>query len=259
MRDENRVIKGLWVGPELSAMEQLSISSYIAHGHDFHLFVYEPVRNVPPGTTVRDGNEILPASRIFQYRDHASYAGFANFFRYKLLLEKGGWWSDTDSVCLKPFDFAEEYVFSSEFSLGAQMPNNGVMKAPAGGEALRWAWESCNVMDPATLVWGESGPALMRQAIGRFSLERFVKPWETFCPVGFREWRKIIDPAADFEPRENSFAVHLWHEQWRAAGEDKNVHRHPGCLYERFRRQYLAGQDRISLDRIEAVLRSMTS
>ena len=114
----NEIIQGLWVGPELSVMEQLSVSSFLRHGHQYHLYVYDDVKNIPAGTVIKDGNEILSASRIFQYKQQASYSGFSNFFRYKLLLERGGWWVDTDTVCLKPFDFSEEYVFSSEMGTG---------------------------------------------------------------------------------------------------------------------------------------------
>ena len=86
-------------------MEQLSIASFLQNGHEYHLYVYDAVRNVPARAVIKDANEVLPASRIFQYKDQASYAGFANFFRYKLLLEHGGWWVDTDVICLKAFDF----------------------------------------------------------------------------------------------------------------------------------------------------------
>jgi hypothetical protein len=55
----NDIIQGLWVGPELSVMEQLSVSSFLRHGHQYHLYVYEDVKNIPEGTTVKDGHEIL--------------------------------------------------------------------------------------------------------------------------------------------------------------------------------------------------------
>ena len=125
--DDNKIIQGLWIGPTLSQMEQLSIASFLANGHDYHLFVYDDVKNIPVGTTLKDANEILPAAAIFQYAGRPSYAGFANFFRYKLLLERGGWWADTDTVCLRPFDFDERYVFSSELSKGFQVVNCGVV------------------------------------------------------------------------------------------------------------------------------------
>src|ERR1043165_6249395 len=98
-------IQCLWIGPRLSAMEQLCINSFLRHGHEGHLYADGGGDARPAGTVVRDGREILPAERIFFYSDHDSPSGFANFFRYKLLLDRGGWWVDTDMVCLRPFDF----------------------------------------------------------------------------------------------------------------------------------------------------------
>ena len=253
-REDNRIIQGLWIGPALSAMEQLGIASHIAHDHEFHLYVYDAVQNIPAGTTLRDAAEILPASRIFRYSGNGSYAGFANFFRYKLLFERGGWWSDTDSVCLKPFDFDADYVFSSELSKGTQMINNGVIKAPAGSELLQWAWEECDRRDTTKIEWGETGPALLGEGVDRFGLQSSVQPFRAFCPIGYKEWRSLLDPDASPEFGSETYAVHLWNEQWRAAGADKNRHYHPGSLYERLRRDYLGGQERISLDQIEAIL-----
>src|SRR5262245_11985344 len=126
----NKIIQGLWIGAELSRLEQLSIASFLRNGHEYHLYVYDLPRNVPLGTTVIDANEVLPSSSIFQYREYASYAGFANFFRYKILLERGRWWADSDTICLKPFDFSEEHVFSSELCDGRELINCGVIKTP---------------------------------------------------------------------------------------------------------------------------------
>ena len=231
------IIQGLWIGEELSAMEQLSIASFLAHGHKYHLFAYEPVRGVPAGVVLQSAEEILPRSRAFQYSKHKTWSGFANSFRYKLLLERGGWWADTDLVCLGRFDFDGDYVFSSEFSEGRQMVNIGAIKAPAGSEIMSYAWNICQTKDPAKLVWGETGPALMEDAVEKFSLERYVKPWKTFCPIGFRDWTRLLDP--DPPNVGGSEAVHLWHEMWRAANQDKDTHYHPDSLYEQLRRKYL--------------------
>src|SRR6185369_8610758 len=122
----SEVIQGLWIGAELSVMEQLSVASFLQNGHEYQLYVYDEVQNVPAGAVIKNANEILPASRIFQYKHQASYAGFANFFRYKLLLERGGWWVDTDVVGLKPFDFADEYVFASENDVIREAISSGI-------------------------------------------------------------------------------------------------------------------------------------
>src|SRR5229473_716620 len=140
-RDSNRIIQGLWIGDELSVMEQLSIASFLSHGHEFHLYAYDELKNVPAGTVIKNGNEVLPSQSIFQYQQYPTYAGFANFFRYKLLLERGGWWVDMDVICLKPFDFPEEYVLASEIHKGREVVTSGILKAPAGSAAMAYAWE----------------------------------------------------------------------------------------------------------------------
>ena len=239
-------------------MEQLSIASFLAHGHEYHLYTYEKVADVPVATVVRDAGEILPRARAFMYSEHATWSGFANFFRYKLLLERGGWWADTDLVCLKPFDFADDHVFSSEFSVGRQMVNIGAIKTPAGCDVMRYAWDVCQTKDPAKLVWGETGPALMEEAVTKLRMQKFVQPWTVFCPVGFREWRTLIDPDADMESVRDSYAVHLWHEMWRAAKQDKDTHYHPASMYERLRRQFLGDSDRVSIVAVRNILESLS-
>src|SRR5450432_1287140 len=139
----NRIIQGLWIGSRLSSMEELSVRSFIAHGHDYHLYTYNPIENAPAGAFLRDANDIIPASKIFKYRDYDSYSGFSNHFRYKLLSGKGGWWADTDLICLRPFDFDADYVFSSQDAPEGQSPrevvNVGAIKCPPGSSLIRYA------------------------------------------------------------------------------------------------------------------------
>ena len=233
------VVQGLWVGGRLSELEQLSIASFLAHGHGYHLFTYGDVPNVPAGAVIHDGREILPESRIFKYRDHASFAGFANFFRYRLLLERGGWWADTDTVCLKPFALSQEYVFSSELVSGRVVVNCGVIKAPAGSEVMRHAWSVCETRSPEALVWGETGSRLMGESVRRCLLEPFVMSPEVFCPIGFRDWETVLDPTRGWTWSDDVYAVHLWNEMWRRHERDKDARYDPTCLYERLKRRYV--------------------
>src|SRR5436190_20694063 len=133
-------IQGLWIGPALSTVERLSISSFLGNGHPYHLYVYGEVKGIPAGTTVLDGSEILPASRIFHYKNRSSVAGFSNFFRYKLLLDRGGWWADLDVVCIRPFCFDTEHVFSSEWNLDSPVLSAGVMRCPPHSAFADYAW-----------------------------------------------------------------------------------------------------------------------
>ena len=228
----SEVIQGVWIGAELSVMEQLSIASLLENGHEYQLYVYYAVMNVPSGAVIKDANEILPASRIFQYKHQASYAGFANFFRYKLLLERGGWWVDTDVICLKPFDFVDEYVFATELDGEREVIASGVIKAPAGSDVMAYAWKVCEQKDPQQLKWGETGPRLMTEAVRRFSLEKYKKPYHYFSPLDYKEWRRVLEPGVLYE---DSYAIHLWNEMWRAAGQDKNARYDRNCLYEQLK------------------------
>ena len=80
------IIQGLWVGAPLSKMEQLCIQSFLYWGHTFHLYVYEPIENIPTGTIIKDANEILSKDSVFTYQnghERGSFAGFSNFEREK--------------------------------------------------------------------------------------------------------------------------------------------------------------------------------
>lgn len=238
-REMNKVIQGLWIGPELSVMEQLSIASFLLNGHEYDLYVYDKVQNIPAGTVVKDANEILPSSKIFQYKHQPSYAGFANFFRYKLLHERGGWWADTDTICLKPFDFPNQYVFATEICEGLEVVTSGIIKAPIGSEAMGHAWEVCQHKNPRQLVWGETGPRLVAEAVRKYSLERYAKSYDVFCPLGYPNWHRVLEPEAEVALASSSYAIHLWNEKWRAASQDKNARYPDNCLYEQLKRRYL--------------------
>src|SRR4051812_10885773 len=96
-RDKLPVINGLWIG-QLSPLEQLCIRSFIVQGHPYHLYTYDALDNVPAGVTLQDAGQILPKSLIFRNqlgKGKGSVAAFSDLFRYKLLLERGGWWVDT--------------------------------------------------------------------------------------------------------------------------------------------------------------------
>ena len=54
------------------------------------IYTYGDVANIPEGTIVKDGNEILPASEIYRYKT-GSVSAFSNLFRFTMLYKKGGY------------------------------------------------------------------------------------------------------------------------------------------------------------------------
>jgi mannosyltransferase OCH1-like enzyme len=234
------IIQGLWIGQSLSTMENLSIQSFIEHGHEYHLYTYNALSDVPPKAVIKDANEILPASMIFQYKEHKSYAGFSNYFRYKLLLEKGGWWSDLDIICLKPLSFDTDYVFASEVSeKGVEVVTSGILKAPKGAEVLCQAWATCRSKNPQELKWGETGPELLQELVLKLSLNEYVKDSTTFCPIHPLRFYEVILPNRWKTFSDQTHTVHLWNEFWRRFEIDKDEEYTPTSLYERLKHTYL--------------------
>jgi hypothetical protein len=243
----NRIVQSVWIGDRLSSMERLGISSFLAQGHEFHLFCYQPIDDVPVGTVLRDGNEILPRHEIFTYGEgfaQGSHAAFSNFFRYKLLLERGGWWVDTDVVCLRAFDFPDERVWGTE---RADPPrelfvSTSVIKTPPGDRVMEWAWRACQLKDTSNIRFGEIGPRLLQKGIDALSAHASMKPHTFFSPIPFYDWHQMLDPTCTFELGTEVYGVHLWNQMWRAAGVDKDASFPADCFYEHLKRRFLSGE-----------------
>ncbi len=248
------VIQGLWVGSALSTLERLSLASFMRHRHAYHLYVYDDLE-VPKGVTLRDANEILPRQAVFKDRALESFANFSDIFRYRLLLERGGFWADMDTICLRPFDFPQDYVFAMErtqegteerIQYGPAWVCGGVIKAPAGCEIIQYLYEASLERAAGNYEWWELGPPLITAAVSRFGLSRFVEPAATFVPLDWWAWQNILsdDPVVQQEVMaalaRPAHAVHLWNSMWTRAGLGKDAAYPSACFYEQLKRRYLS-------------------
>jgi hypothetical protein len=222
-------------------MERLSLRSFVAHGHEVWLWTYGDVGEVPAGVVRKQGEEILPASRIFRYRDFDTVAGFSNLFRYALLLARGGTWSDSDVVCLRPLPDAPYLIPSEDHHDGGVQRANCVLRAPAGSDFLRLLRDRSFAVPPAEMEWGQTGPKLVHSVAAGLGL-----PWlqvRAFCPVPYFRWERLataVHPAqggSALDLTEDSFGVHLWHELWRRAGRTL-AQAEPGSLAAALLRRY---------------------
>jgi mannosyltransferase OCH1-like enzyme len=237
---KDNIIQSLWVGPELGNMETLCIRSYLANGHDFHLYTFDEVRNIPEGTVVKNANDILPKEKI--YRD--AFGGFVNLsnqFRYTLLYKLGGWWVDMDTVCLKKFDFTQDFVFSSEFSepTGRFMVNTTFIKSKAGAKFLSDCLDYIEIRGHENIHWGELGVNLISRMIFRNNLGEYIMLPESFCPVSPYQTKLFIHDTNYVLP-EGAYAIHWWHEIWKRNNYDKNGEFPKYSLYEKMKSLYLA-------------------
>jgi hypothetical protein len=237
----NGIVQGLWIGGRLPPMQRLSIQSFLDHGHDFHLYVYGDLEDIPAGTTICDGTKILPREQVFQHRQgfgKGSYSTFSNIFRYALIFKRGGWWVDTDLVCLRPFDFAQEYVFATELEDAATLTTTCALKCPKGAALLEYCLHVANSKDPDELKWSEIGPYLFHDAVTRFRLlDHRVEP-HVFSPVNAWKFNDVLKPAFEISRLANSHGLHLWNQMWRHEQVDPDQTAHPDSLYVRLKNRH---------------------
>jgi hypothetical protein len=252
------VIQSLWIGAQLSPIEQLALRSFITLGHEVHLYTYDQVDGVPRGVTLKDAASILPFDPTFTVRTgfgNGSFAPFADRFRMTLLWKRGGWWVDMDVVCLKPFSgLSREIVAGSWEVPEGNCPNLNVLRLPPQHDICGVALEEWNSISADRLYYG-MGVDVLKRAIARLRLGHVVAPHWMFNPISWRQVRYLVKrPEPWFHPiaikralglRERltmpdtrAYAVHLWNEGWRTAGLEKSATYQSDSLFETLKHRY---------------------
>lgn len=241
MSANDYVIKGLWIGTELSPNELLSINSYLFHGHQYELFTYSQICNVPEGVIIKNANEIIPESEIFTFtlgRHNKSLSMFSDLFRYRLLYLTGGWWSDLDMICLKPYDFDQDYVFAQEKHRDGRINVNGsVIKAPISAPIMSYCYDYAKEQSKSdqNMKWAATGPILLDKAVGEFQLTDFVVPINFFTPIGYYEIQKFF---TELKPDPVTYSIHLYNEIWGMYHISKRGIYPKNSLFESLKKQY---------------------
>lgn len=152
---DNKIVHGMWFGTQLSRLELLTVNSFVGFGHDFHLWAYDDLSafDLPRGAILRNAEEIIPRNKVFAKSGADAETGvgrnsfgapFSDLFRYKLLSEHGGIWVDMDVTCLRPFDFAADYVFRPH-RIGIV---GSILKCPKGSALMQGVYEeTLNTVD----------------------------------------------------------------------------------------------------------------
>lgn len=253
-------IQMLWVRGDLSRLELLSVRSFLAHGHPVHLYSYDPPANLPAGVAVLDAAEIVPLrlapSRLADPFTGGSLASFADHFRYTLLAAHGGWWSDLDVVCLRPWRFPTSALTASteEFGYGRKA-NNFVLRFPASHPIMLACQAHTSALDLSQVGIDRTGPLLLNRIMEEQGFRDLMQPPEVFAPVPWNASFQLVRPlwrrfsVDEFKQRlrrphlscrftRDTVAVHLWNETWRHAGREKSAVYPRSCLYERLQRRY---------------------
>jgi hypothetical protein len=195
----SELFSAFWHGSPLSAVHWACLASFIEMGHRVDLYAYHPVE-VPPGISVVDASEVLPPAAIFCFKDASGgvpdIGPFSDVFRFKLLLEKGGWWVDTDVLCAST-QFPEcRYAWANEFQQNiAPSIGTSQIKFPKGDPIIRQLYDECSRLAPVMRRREEIGPEVISRVVEQYGTpEGHFGSTEQFYPLEWIEAFKLWLP-----------------------------------------------------------------
>jgi hypothetical protein len=232
--------QSFWAGETLSPYEMLCLRSFIDHGHRFELYTFEPDLRVPAGVELRDASEIIGREQFFVYEDgpgKGSPAAFANLFRYKLLAEKGGWWVDTDVLCLSGDipQFTEFFAAEDDTLI-----NVAILRFPPGHPLMVRCLEQARRMG-RTVRWGDTGPYLLTRLVHELGYHDHTLPPEIGYPLHHSHAVDILRPsrcAGLVERTKHAPFVHLYNASLLLRGVQKDKAPPAGSLLQRWIAQH---------------------
>lgn len=207
---------------EMSAYHIFCLKTFADYGHHVIVYCYD-------GTWIPDfchrgvAEEILSKDKIFFVEDGGSIACFADWFRYELLYQQGGWWIDTDVICLREYWSEEKDTIIAWESL--EFVNIAVMKWTVADPLLRDAADTCARIKEK-VFWGQTGPRYMTHLLKESNRISVVCEAARYYPVSHKDWRNLFDPYmfdAVNDCSKQSDGLHIWWEMCRRGGINPNV------------------------------------
>jgi hypothetical protein len=232
VKNKSNLANFFWHG-NLTLYETACIASFVKHGFDVNVWTYQDLK-IPKGAILKDAREILSIDHLTAYTQNKqpqNLAAFSDVFRFTMLHKVGGWWFDTDCVCLKSVD---KFV---------KLTQN--RKVIGGKEDDRWVAcgaiyfadnsiselflnelnNRCQEYNNKFKGWGYIGPKMFTEVINKHNLFNEMCSPNTFYPVSWKDYpllfqedkKQLID-----ELCKDAFTCHLWNELFRRDGIDKN-------------------------------------
>lgn len=225
-----------WQGT-LTPYEILCIKSFVKNDFFVNLWSYEKIDSNElkdlDNFSIKNANLILPKSDINKFTQNSqknNLSSFTNLFRYKLLHKFGGWWFDTDCICLKN---VEEFSFLAKkhpFVIGEtpeKLVNGSVMffEDKIHMKNLISLVENKLNHQSVNFEWGEIGPYLLTDYFKNKKID-YISPKNLFYEIGPKEFNILFSTntkvVKDLEDRlGDAFVCHLWNEMYRRYLIDK--------------------------------------
>lgn len=218
----------LWFGNEPTLLQQISWNSYIHHGHELYIYLYDMSIKVPKGIIKKDANEIMLEKEIFltKFDDPLCGGGhqqFADLFRLHMLKKTDLIWTDSDMVCLtdvwpdpKPCLFGF-FVDTPHPANGPIRINNDILYIE-NHSIIDELIENFVCMPTATKQDQiKYGPVLLTDVISRNNLMHTVKEENVFHPIRYSHTVDFLNPMIFEETKSlitDSIAVSLFASSW---------------------------------------------
>lgn len=234
-------IAALWIGGDLSYLEQLCLKSFLDAGHHLTLYSYEPIGNAPEGVEHADARGILPLDGFLRHGRTGSPALHSDLFRYHLLGKCDRTiWADTDAYCVKRFQTKTGHFFAWESEAGV---NGGVLGLPKDSEALGRlldftsdeyaipAWYGDKYRkelearkaagDPVhagAMPWGVWGPHALTHFLKETGEIRHALPRAALYPFEYKDRKMMLRPGFDESAfvTEETCSIHFYGRRMRS-------------------------------------------
>ncbi|MGB3148478.1 MAG: hypothetical protein WBA91_12080 [Paracoccaceae bacterium] len=234
-------IGALWIGGDLSFLEQLCLKSFLDCGHHVKLYSYAPIGNAPEGIEHADANAILPQTNFLRHARTSSPALHSDLFRYHLLAKNDDMiWADTDAYCVKRFETESGHFHAWE---SEKHVNGGVLGLPRDSQTLaalldytsdeyaipEWygpdyqaeleaARDAGNPVHAGEQPWGVWGPHALTHFLKKTGEVRHAMDSVALYPFAYRDRALMTRPGFDVSPyvTDRTYSIHLYGRRMRA-------------------------------------------
>lgn len=254
-----------WVGERFSNVELLTFQSCRKHNHKPLVWTYGKINNVPETVQIKDASTILDRSLFAHYKDELllPLANISDIFRYHLLYQVGGYYSDTDVVLVRNLDsipYDEFFCSTHEYEWG-ECANGCFMKLKAGSATSQYLLDECQkrlikmeAERDEPVHYCHLGPFVVQECVRNLPVK--VLPYDYINPIHWRWVKELIAfkkmnlkffyktklrmylpniEKRGYQLTKNTYAVHLCNEMWKQNGIDKDDTFHPSSLFEKLK------------------------
>lgn len=217
-----------WAKGSISRLEYLCMKSFVDCGYRLFVWSYDNSLEIPVKAILRDANKVVDESKLF-LNMRGSYAGFSDYFRYKVLNRFGGLYADTDVIAVRPArELPRKQFLVTEHTrkkvFNRYINGNVIYNPnPCKGNVIDLALAYTRRFPKADVEWAEIGPDLLSAIVQIYPRHGFVIQPPVFAnPLAWWECpeKLLQDDSGDIS--ENTFFLHCYNEMWREAGVDKN-------------------------------------